>query len=189
MVDRRRHQRQPVKLTGRYMLPGGAEYECETVDISPGGMRLRAPAVPYIGQRVIAYVEEIGRVEGIATRVLRDGFAMRLHATSARRERYAATITWAAFEGLEDERDSGRIVPRERHAVATLASGRRVPVSIVNVSTGGAAIECRERLPLDSTILIGPRAAVVIRIENGAYAVAFKERISAGDLDANIVFL
>ncbi|RZK89277.1 MAG: PilZ domain-containing protein, partial [Methylobacterium sp.] len=43
--DLRRHQRVPVSLLGRYMLSDRREYPCQTVDMSPGGVRLTCAVV------------------------------------------------------------------------------------------------------------------------------------------------
>ena len=69
-VERRRHQRMKVVLLGRYMLPNRMEYPCQTTDISPGGLHMVAPAKPTVGDRVIVYLEHLGRIEGTAVRNL-----------------------------------------------------------------------------------------------------------------------
>src|ERR1700756_4971730 len=66
--ERRRFQRVRVNLLGRYMLPDRREFPCQVVDMSPGGMAVLAPVVAEIGDRVIAYVDHIGRLDGIVTR-------------------------------------------------------------------------------------------------------------------------
>ena len=60
--DRRRHQRVKVNLLGRYMLADRREFPCQVVDMSPGGMALIAPVVGIAGERVIAYVDHLGRL-------------------------------------------------------------------------------------------------------------------------------
>jgi hypothetical protein len=62
-------------------LPDRSEHDCITVDISPGGARLRAPAAGKINDRVVAYLETIGRIEGVIARQTDDGFAMTITAT------------------------------------------------------------------------------------------------------------
>ena len=62
--ERRRHQRVKVNLLGRYMLADRREYPCQVIDMSPGGMAVVAPVVGQPGERVIAYVDHLGRLEG-----------------------------------------------------------------------------------------------------------------------------
>ena len=62
--ERRRHQRVKVNLLGRYMLADRREFPCQVVNMSPGGMALIAPVAGNPGERVIAYVDHLGRLEG-----------------------------------------------------------------------------------------------------------------------------
>ncbi|MDP3321676.1 MAG: PilZ domain-containing protein, partial [Bosea sp. (in: a-proteobacteria)] len=62
-AERRRHHRMKVVLLGRYMLPNRMEYPCQSIDISPGGVHLAAPARANPGDRVIVYLEHLGRIE------------------------------------------------------------------------------------------------------------------------------
>ena len=75
--ERRRHQRVKVNLLGRYMLADRREFPCQVTDMSPGGMALVAPIAGQPGERVIAYVDHLGRLEGKIARVVENGFAMR----------------------------------------------------------------------------------------------------------------
>jgi hypothetical protein len=63
--ERRRFQRVKVNLLGRYMLADRREFPCQVVNMSPGGMALMAPVVGQPGERVIAYVDHLGRLEGV----------------------------------------------------------------------------------------------------------------------------
>ena len=74
--ERRRFQRVRVNLLGRYMLADRREYPCQVQDMSPGGMALVAPVAGKAGERVVAYVDHLGRLEGTIVRVYPNGFAM-----------------------------------------------------------------------------------------------------------------
>ena len=73
--ERRRFQRVRVNLLGRYMLADRREFPCQVTDMSPGGMALVAPVVGQIQERVIAYVDHVGRLEGLITRQFQNGRA------------------------------------------------------------------------------------------------------------------
>jgi uncharacterized protein (DUF2252 family) len=94
--ERRRHQRVSVNLLGRYMLANRHEYPCQVVNMSPGGMALIAPVMGNVGERVIAYVDHLGRLEGTVARHLENGFAMTILATARKRDKLAAQLTWLA---------------------------------------------------------------------------------------------
>eukprot|EP01035_Chromulina_nebulosa_P055999 gene55998-76763_t len=63
-----------------------------SVTLSPGGLALLGPGIGNIGDRVIAYLDHIGRVEGKVTRIIDNGFAMTVGATPRKRDKLAATV-------------------------------------------------------------------------------------------------
>ncbi len=85
-AERRRHARIPLELHGRYMLECGREYPCVTRDLSHIGMAIEGVPVAAMGERVVAYLEELGRVEGRVVRRSRGWFAIELVATPQRLE-------------------------------------------------------------------------------------------------------
>src|ERR1700683_2737265 len=94
--DRRRHQRVKVNLLGRSMLADRREFPCQVVNMSPGGMALVTPVPGEPGERVIAYVDHLGRLEGHIARGLPNGFAMTISGTPRKRDKLAAQLTWIA---------------------------------------------------------------------------------------------
>ena len=86
----RRFQRVRVDLLGRYMLPDRRDFPCQVVNMSPGGMALIAPVSGQPGERVIAYVDHLSRLEGhvarqLSERLRNDDFGDRAQARQARR--------------------------------------------------------------------------------------------------------
>src|ERR1700678_3473800 len=100
--ERRRFQRVKVDLLGRYMLPDRREFPCQVINMSPGGMALIAPVGGAAGERVIAYVDHLGRLEGKIARLFQNGFAMTISATARKRDKLAAQLTWLANRNILD---------------------------------------------------------------------------------------
>ena len=75
-IERRGHPRVRVALPGRYMLPNRAEFPCTATDASVRGFALSAPERGKVGERVIIYIEPIGRIEAVIVRHIEDGFAV-----------------------------------------------------------------------------------------------------------------
>jgi hypothetical protein len=97
------------------MLADRREFPCQVVDMSPDGMALIAPVTAAQGERIIAYVDHLGRLEGRVARIFQNGFAMTIGATARKRAKLAAQLTWLANRnilGLPEDRRHGRIVPR-----------------------------------------------------------------------------
>ena len=90
--ERRRHQRVKVNLLGRYMLADRREFPCQVSNMSPGGIAIVAPVSGNPGERVIAYVDHLGRLEGKIARTLDNGFAMTIEATLRKRDKLAAQL-------------------------------------------------------------------------------------------------
>src|SRR5258705_13906165 len=84
--ERRRFQRVKVNLLGRYMLTDRREFPCQIQNMSIGGMSLIAPVAGRLQERVVVYVDHIGRLEGVVTRLLDNGFAMTVAATPRKRD-------------------------------------------------------------------------------------------------------
>jgi PilZ domain len=75
-----------MTLRGRYMLADGREYECRTVDISAGGIAILGVIKGKIGERVVVYLDEVGRVEGRIVRHFGGCFAIELSVTELKRD-------------------------------------------------------------------------------------------------------
>src|SRR5918997_6588013 len=180
-AERRRHHRVPVALLGRYMLPTRQEYPCQTVDMSPGGALFTAPVKAAVGDRVIVYLEHIGRIEGEIARHVADGFAMAIAATVRKRDKLAAQLTWLANRealGLPEDRGHERIVPRQLTTILRLANGRELAVRLIDVSRSGAAVSMEKPLAIGTSIVLGRTAGKVIRHFQGGVAVEFTLPIS-----------
>lgn len=85
-ADKRLAKRHQIRLAGRYLLADRTEWVCQTVDMSPTGVLVRAQARPYPGQIVVVYLSAFGRIEGSVARLKPDGFALRIQATDRKRE-------------------------------------------------------------------------------------------------------
>src|SRR3954463_10117427 len=156
--ERRRFQRVKVHLLGRYMLPDRREFPCQIINMSPGGLALLAPGIGNVGDRVIAYLDHIGRVEGKITRIIENGFAMTVGATARKRDKLAAQLTWLANRdilNLPEDRRHDRIVPRNPIALMTLEDGSKIPRGIIPLSLSGGASAAKTRPPLKSLVMLG----------------------------------
>jgi c-di-GMP-binding flagellar brake protein YcgR len=175
-LERRRFQRVRVHLLGRYMLPDRREFPCQVINMSPGGLALLAPGIGNVGDRVIAYLDHIGRVEGKITRIIDNGFAMTLAATPRKRDKLAAQLTWLANRdilNLPEDRRHDRLVPRNPIAVLTLEDGSKMSCRIMDMSRSGAAIAAEQRPPVNSQVLLGRVASRIVRHLDDGFALEF----------------
>lgn len=189
-AERRRHQRVPVALLGRYMLADRQEYPCQTVDISPGGALVVAPVRGRIGERIVAYLEHIGRVEGEITRHVQSGFAFSFAAPMRKRDKIASQLTWLVNRedlGLPEDRRHERITPRAPLTTIRLESGREIGARIIDISLSGAALSLGQKLPIDTAVTVGSTNAKIVRHFEGGMAIEFRLALSPDRLDENLI--
>jgi hypothetical protein len=174
--ERRRFQRVKVNLLGRYMLTDRREFPCQVVNMSPGGMAVFAPTFPQIGERVIAYIDHVGRLEGVCTRHLDNGFASTIAATSRKRDKLAAQLTWLANRHLLDspeDRRHGRFAPRNPMTMLILPNGVNIGCRLIDVSLSGAAVATDQRPPLGALVTVGRVQGRVVRHLDEGFAIEF----------------
>jgi hypothetical protein len=174
--ERRRFQRVRVELLGRYMLPDRREYPCQVINMSPGGMALIAPVGGAPGDRVIAYVDHLGRLEGHVARMFPNGFAMTIGATPRKRDKLAAQLTWLANRhilSLPEDRRHGRIAPRNPISRLIMPNGVNVSCRIIDVSQSGAGVATEQRPPIGALITLGKVQGRVVRHLEDGFAIEF----------------
>ena len=188
--ERRRHARTKLALLGRYMLEDRREFPCQTVDVSVGGLALTAPVVGALGERVVAYFDALGRIEGIIVRHFEHGFAMTAIMPPAKREKLVNQLTWLVNRktlGLPEDRRHERIVPRELNTNIRLADKSIVPAKIVDISVSGAAVTCAKQSPMGAMVQIGRRRARVVRTFDQGMALEFALPLSFDQFDENVI--
>lgn len=174
--ERRRHSRVKIALLGRYMLADRREFPCQTIDISPGGLSITAPVVGEIGERVIVYLDHLGRLEGQIVRRVPNGFAMTIAAPLRKREKLANQLTWLANRGvlgLPEDRRHERVVPKNPRAELIFGDGHTVFCMILDVSLSGAAVRVAARPPINSLVTLGRTPAKVVRHFEDGIALEF----------------
>ena len=174
--ERRRFQRVRVNLLGRYMLADRREFPCQVTDMSPGGMAVIAPVNGQTGERVIAYVDHLGRLEGVIARQFQNGFAMTVAATTRKRDKLAAQLTWLANRhilNLPEDRRHGRFTPRNPSARLILPNGLNLACRIIDLSASGAALKTDQRPEIGALVTIGKATGRVVRHLEEGFAVEF----------------
>ena len=174
--ERRRFQRVKVHLLGRYMLPDRREFPCQIINMSPGGLALLAPGIGNVGDRVIAYLDHIGRVEGKITRIIDNGFAMTVNSTARKRDKLAAQLTWLANRSilnLPEDRRHGRFVPTIVAGRLVMPNGTNVGIRIIDLSLSGAGIGTPLRPEVGSLVTLGKIPGRVVRHLEEGFAMEF----------------
>ena len=174
--DRRRHKRIAVTLPGRFMRESKEEHPCKLVDISAGGAAVTSPAAVTIGERIVAYFDHVGGIEGEVVRQFEGGFAFKIHATSHKREKLAAQLTWLANRSeLDDEasRRHDRVAPMVGESTLHLAEGIALTCRVLDISISGASIATPARPDIGAEVMLGKLRARVVRHHPQGFGVQF----------------
>jgi PilZ domain len=177
-AERRRFRRLPIVVGGRMLDAYGREHDCRTADISPGDARLAAAVTPEAGERVVVYLEGLGRIAGrVARRCGEAEFAIIFETSVHKRERIAETLTWLinrSGSGVEaPERQPAR-EPAQR-ARLRLDSGEEIEGEIVDFSLAGMNVRTAAPAPpVGVWVRIGGAYGRVARHLEGGFAVDFE---------------
>lgn len=177
-LDRRRFRRVRLVLLGRYMLSDRREFPCQTIDISAGGIALYAPVQGELGERVVIYLDHLGRLEGEIVRTIENGFAVRFTCSQSKRDKNADVLTWLINRealGIPDERRHERYVPRNNVIKLFFADAEPLEVVVIDISQSGAALSMSNKLPVGTRLRVGKTEATVVRHIQGGIAVEFSE--------------
>lgn len=169
-------QRVSVNIPGRLMLASHEEFACTITEMSPGDARISCVGRPATGERVVAYLEHIGRLEGIVLNFSPRGFVISLNATDRKREKLAAQLTWIANKhelGLPEDRRHDRLAPRATQSEIAFEDGRRYACRIMDLSLSGAAIDIGIKPQLGTQLRLGNMRGRVIRHFREGVAIEF----------------
>jgi len=177
--DRRRHKRIIVELIGRFMRENKQEHPCRLIDISAGGaaIKLTSPLAVGASERVVAYFDHVGGIEGTLAREFEGGFAFKLAATQHKREKLAAQLTWLAnraeLDGAEERRHERIAPPGNGLQSLELAEGIKLTCRVLDISISGASIGTPARPEIGTEVTLGKLRARVMRHHAHGFGVQF----------------
>jgi hypothetical protein len=183
-TELRHDQRVEVRLLGRFMRSDRKEFDCESIDASANGIAFAAEAGVQPGERIVAYLNQIGRVEGRVTQIFSRGFAIRMNVPLVKRDKLANQLAWLANRqglGLPQDRRHERIAPRDRYTILQLDNGREYTATLIDVSVSGAALNVDCEPPIGARVVVGATPAEVVRHVNCGIAVEFLSPLPADE--------
>jgi hypothetical protein len=170
-------------LFGRFMLPDSSEHPCQVTRLTPDGAVFLTGIAARAGLGIVAYIDEIGRLEAVAGEAVDGGFAVTFQISGPRRERIASrirTLRSLSPDGDEDEIQHRRDPRHESRSSAshlTLPDGRVYPCEVVDVSVSGAAVRTEVIPALGTSILLGKMRGRVVRYLESGVAIEFTRRV------------
>jgi PilZ domain-containing protein len=159
------------------MLPTSAEYDCHVVDISQVGIALNCAAKPQFGDKIIVYLNDLGRFEGVVVRFISEGFAVETQLPPLQRQRLVERIDWLLQENQENRRKSVRRTPTSnelteyKHII--IKDGIEVPFNVLDISTTGAHLQIRNRPSIGTPVTLGRNLGRVVRHTDEGVGIEF----------------
>jgi hypothetical protein len=195
--ERRDDVRVIVNLPGRYMLANKrnlngerCEFACRMVNISLAAMALAVPVPGAVGERVIVYTEQFGRLHGAITRLMTTGFVMSIAANQPTREKLAAKLDWLAKQKdspeLPDSRRHARVVPKNPMATILLADGSMISCLVIDFSDSGVAVSADLYPDLGTPLAVGKMVGRVVRRFAEGFAIEFTEKTPLAEVERRL---
>lgn len=176
-------------LAARFLLPDGQEIACEVADLSSTDARFRCDQPVCSGLAIVAYVEGLGRVEGVTGEALEHGFRVHFALAGSRRERFEKNLRWLALKQqgfASEERRGTRYQPGALHAPpgarVIFPGGEEHGCAVMDISLSGAAIRSDARPELGSCVLLGRSRGRVIRHLPEGFAIEFVSPLEQDEL-------
>lgn len=171
-----------VTLPGRLMRSDRNEYECNAFNMSAGEVSLQTDVVVTIDERIVAYLETVGRVAGQVTSVLDKGFVMSIVAPSKHRDKLVDKLTWLHNlnkSGIADDRVHSRFSPIYDQCEISVVTGEKYRCRLIDMSVGGMAVNVEVKAPVGSIVKFEDASAIVVRNFEGGIALEFVDKPSS----------
>lgn len=175
-----------IRIAGRYALASRRdvegnrrEFACRTSRISPFHILIAAPVLGPIGERVILYFSEFGKLDGWIKNVVAGGFLIDVVATPKAREKLAGKLSWLEKQqkdaSILDGRRQKRLIPENPHSTLILADGSITSCFVIDMSPSGVAVSADIELGIGTRLAVGYSVGRVVRRFNEGFAVRFDE--------------
>lgn len=177
-------------MFGRYMLADKSEHACQIRDLTPDHARFSGAEPAAVGEHIIAYIEQIGRVEGDVTASDPDSFFLMFTVPASKRDKIAAKLNWMQSredQGTPEQRRHTRHEPKDANTVLTLPDGRSYDCEILDISLSGAAIKASVIPSIGTQVTLGRTPGTVTRIHECGVGIQFGQLMDEPELQDQIV--
>jgi PilZ domain len=166
---------------GRFMLPDMSEHACQVLDLTLAGATFITSDVPPLGMAIVAYLEDLGRVEVVSGEPVPGGFKITYAASGTRLERLQQRIAYLIdrAEGAPDQRRHPRFEPKDKHSSITMPDGRSYNCEVLDISVSGAGIKTDVMPSLGTFLMVGKMKGRVVRYLENGFAIEFAKQVAS----------
>jgi hypothetical protein len=186
-----------LRLGGRYSLANRRdmsgnrrEFACRTTRVSPYQMMISVPVIGAVGERVISYFGEFGKLDGWVSEHVEGGFLIDLAVPKDKREQLAGKLSWLEKQQkdvVRDVRGQERIIPENPHSTLIFADGSTLGCFIIDMSASGAAVSADVQPAVGSPLAVGRSVGRVVRHFREGFAVRFIHPVEPDRLEDLII--
>ena len=178
-------QQKQIVVFGRFMLPDMSEHPCQLARITPrGAVFLTNVDVPG-GVQIVAYVDELGRIEAQVAEPVTGGFNVTFKFNEAREQKFAERLAWLQNKDQDDsieQRAHQRVEPESSTSHITLPDGRIYSCEVIDISLSGAAVSTEVMPALGTYVMLGKMRGRVVRYIDNGVAIEFSKQLEAGGI-------
>lgn len=163
-------------IFGRFMLPDMSEHACQVSQLTAEGAVFITTIVPETDSQIVAYIDEIGRVEGISGEVVPGGFRIAFSHTGQRKQRFASRLSGRSSKNRTvgtDLRRHARQLPQDNQSFVALPDGRVYPCEVIDISLSGAAVKVDVMPSLGTYLMLGKMRGRIVRYVDSGIAIEF----------------
>lgn len=176
-------------MFGRFMLPDMSEHPCQVTRATPKGAVFLTELELPMGVKVVAYIDEIGRVEAQVADRLPGGFGVRFSLTEARQKRLSERLEWLKAKQLDgsiEQREHSRFEPTSSKSHITLPDGRVYPCEVIDISLSGAAVTTEVMPALGTYVMLGKMRGRIVRYITSGVAIEFAKQLDRATLTKSL---
>jgi hypothetical protein len=165
---------------GRFMLPDMSEHACQVLDLTDVGATFITSDVPSVGLAIVAYLEDLGRVEVTSGEAVAGGFKVTFAAKGVRLEKLQQRIQYLIerASGAPDNRRHPRFEPKDKYSSITLPDGRNYTCEVLDISVSGAGIKADVMPAMGTYLMVGKMKGRVVRYLETGFAIEFVKQLA-----------
>ncbi len=175
-------------LFGRLMLPDQSEHPFQISQISTEGATILTTVTAPKGIKIVAYIDEIGRVEANVIAEFDGGIGLEFIANEARRTRLEKKLKWLSENDKEaaEQRRHERFEPKDNKSHITMPDGRMYATEVIDISLSGAAVKTDIMPNLGTYVLLGKMRGRVVRYIEEGLAIEFVRPLTEQSLSEKV---
>jgi len=176
-------------LFGRFMMPDRSEHASQVKGMTPHSATFTCEQAPRVGEHIIAYIEEIGRVEGDVSTAGNGEFDLEFTVPESKRNKIAAKLNWLEAKARDDaaeNRRHSRHEPNAADTILTMPDGRRYACEILDMSLSGASLKIAVIPSIGTQVTLGRMRGTVTRVHENGIALEFAHVLDEPTLQTHL---